>query len=85
MPVGRWTSAPDRPDWKTLGFSCIFLWVLEDNDRTRRFYERFGFLPSEDFLKDRIGGKDVRENRYTLEKAADFHLQTLENVVGYFL
>lgn len=28
---------------KKLGFEDVFLWVLEENIRARRFYERFGF------------------------------------------
>jgi len=49
---------------KKRGYEDIFLWVLEENIRARRFYERFGFLPADDFLCDRIGGKDLREMRY---------------------
>lgn len=47
-----------------LGFQDIFLWVLEENKRAIRFYERFGFLPATDFLEDTIGGKALREVRY---------------------
>jgi len=49
---------------KKRGYEDIFLWVLEENVRARRFYEQFGFLPAGDFLDDCIGGKDLREMRY---------------------
>lgn len=47
-----------------LGFSDIFLWVLEENYRARKFYERAGFVQSDNFLDDNIGGKDLREIQY---------------------
>lgn len=49
---------------KMQGYKNIFLWVLEENIRARHFYERFGFLPTDDFLDDAIGGKELREVRY---------------------
>ena len=48
----------------TLGFKDIFLWVLEDNMRARRFYEKAGFVLSEYFLDDNIHGKALREIQY---------------------
>ncbi|MDE6592878.1 MAG: GNAT family N-acetyltransferase [Oscillospiraceae bacterium] len=53
-----------------MGFDKIFLWVLEENHPARRFYERNGFSPTGDFLDDNIGGKALREMRYT--KTAPF-------------
>lgn len=47
-----------------LGFHDIFLWVLEDNLRARRFYERAGFISTENYLDDTIGGKELREIQY---------------------
>lgn len=47
-----------------LGFYDIFLWVLEDNLRARKFYEEAGFTLSENYLDDNIGGKDLREIQY---------------------
>ena len=49
---------------ENLGFNDIFLWVLEDNLRARRFYEKMGFIPSENYLDDNIGGKELKEVRY---------------------
>lgn len=53
---------------KRLGYQNIFLWVLEDNIRARRFYEKQGFSLTEDFLDDNIGGKKLREVRYVYRK-----------------
>lgn len=49
---------------KNQGYEDIFLWVLEENIRARHFYEIFGFLQTDDFLEDNIGGKPLREIRY---------------------
>ena len=46
------------------GFQEIFLWVLEENNRARHFYERYGFLKAADVIEEKIGGKNVREIRY---------------------
>ena len=47
-----------------MGYASLFLWVLEENQRARRFYERAGFAPSGGYLDDTIGGRDLREVRY---------------------
>ena len=47
-----------------LGHDKILLWVLEDNQRARSFYEKNGFSCSEIYLNDNIGGKDLREVMY---------------------
>ena len=45
------------------GYRCITLWVLQDNARARRFYERAGFAPdSASHVLDDLGG--VIEIRY---------------------
>lgn len=46
------------------GYNEVFLWVLEENSHARRFYEKFGFVKSGEFLNDNIGGKDLREIQY---------------------
>lgn len=47
-----------------LGFDRILLWVLEENIRARKFYEKNGFACSEEYLNDNIGGKELREVMY---------------------
>ena len=51
------------------GYANVFLWVLEENDRARRFYERFGFSPTGDITEIELGGKALREIRYVLNPA----------------
>lgn len=48
-----------------MGFSNIFLWVLEENYNARRFYENFGFILNGTVMYDNIGGKVLRELQYT--------------------
>lgn len=47
-----------------LGYRDIFLWALEENDRARKFYEKEGFLLSNHYLNDNIGGKELRQIQY---------------------
>ncbi|WP_249301507.1 GNAT family N-acetyltransferase [Feifania hominis] len=49
---------------RELGFREVYLWVLEENRRARRFYEAHGFAPSGCTLEDCIGGKPLREVQY---------------------
>lgn len=49
---------------KLLGYHDIFLWVLEENERARKFYERVGFHLSDNYLDDMIGGRALREVQY---------------------
>lgn len=53
---------------KKLGYEDVFLWVLRENNRARRFYERFGFTETEDYLETYIGGKKLQEIRYQYRK-----------------
>lgn len=46
---------------RQMGFRSVFLWVLEENARARRFYEREGFTESGKVLDDEIGGRALRE------------------------
>lgn len=57
------------------GSANVFLWVLEENHRARHFYERFGFLPTSDFLEADIGGKALREVRYIFQPRRKFSLR----------
>ena len=47
-----------------LGYPAVFLWVLEENSRARMFYEKAGFVLSEKYLYNEIGGKNVKEVAY---------------------
>lgn len=49
---------------RELGYKDVFLWVLEENTRARYFYEKFGFIQTENVLDDILGGKKLREIRY---------------------
>lgn len=46
------------------GFERIYLWVLEENARARRFYENNGFQCTSDTTKITLGGKELVEIRY---------------------
>ncbi len=46
------------------GYKDVFLWVLEENMRARKFYEKAGFIKTEKYLDDNIGGKALREIAY---------------------
>lgn len=46
------------------GYRDVFLWVLEENRRTRAFYEKAGFRSGGECRTDVIGGKTVREIAY---------------------
>ncbi|MBR5993388.1 MAG: GNAT family N-acetyltransferase [Lachnospiraceae bacterium] len=54
---------------KEQGYTEVLLWVLEENSRARRFYERFGFTCTEDTMDGVIGGKTLREVRYVYKFA----------------
>ena len=49
---------------ESLGFHVAFLWVLEDNLRARKFYEKMGFISSGNYLDNNIGGKELKEVQY---------------------
>jgi GNAT superfamily N-acetyltransferase len=86
-----WAIYVDPPSWSTgaglallrravehlagAGFAEIRLWVLEQNPRARRFYERYGFVLDGESKLDTIGGDRpdatvVTELRYALNSAA---------------
>lgn len=47
-----------------LGYKNVFLWVLEENTRARRFYEKQNFKLSDKFNYINIGGKNLKEVAY---------------------
>lgn len=48
------------------GVETAHLWVLEENDRARRFYERQGWEVDDVTRADTIGGIEVTERRYSM-------------------
>lgn len=52
---------------KYRGFQYILLWVLEDNHRARKFYEKYGFIFNGEYKNDNIGGKELREVMYVYQ------------------
>ncbi len=51
-----------------LGFQDIFLWVLEENSRARKFYEKCGFTSAGRSMEYEIGGKMLREMQYCYKR-----------------
>jgi RimJ/RimL family protein N-acetyltransferase len=51
---------------QNMGYREIFLWALEENARTRRFYEKAGFVFDGTKKNFTIGNKSLVEVRYTL-------------------
>ena len=49
-----------------MGYSAVYLWVLEKNQRACRFYEACGFQRNGEILDDEIGGKMIREVQYVM-------------------
>jgi ribosomal protein S18 acetylase RimI-like enzyme len=49
---------------RELGYSEVILWVLEDNPRARRFYEREGWALDGSRKDDEFLGVPVTEVRY---------------------
>lgn len=49
---------------RQLGYDHILLWVFEDNHRARRFYEKCGFILSNEKQVNEIGGKELSEVMY---------------------
>lgn len=47
-----------------MGFGQVFLWVLEENQNARHFYEKCGFVQTKRYLSSDIGGKKLREVQY---------------------
>ncbi len=50
----------------SIGYKNIVVWVLTENKRARKAYERVGFQKDKVKLVT-IGGKELRETRYSLE------------------
>jgi L-amino acid N-acyltransferase YncA len=50
---------------KSIGYDEIIVWVLEDNNRARRFYEKYGFT-LDGAKKEMQMGKSLTVVRYTM-------------------
>jgi ribosomal protein S18 acetylase RimI-like enzyme len=62
--VGRELMTAGLDRLRAAGFADVTLWVLDSNDRARRFYERAGFGPDGAEKDDVMAGTAIREVRY---------------------
>ncbi|ATW25086.1 GNAT family N-acetyltransferase [Candidatus Formimonas warabiya] len=51
-------------DLKKSGYQSLYLWVLQDNQRARRFYEKSGWQYNQDEYVFEIMGKKLTDIRY---------------------
>jgi len=65
--VGARLIGAGRTALRGLGHSTAELWVLDSNERARRFYERDGWQLSDGIKLESIGGVDLNEVRYVRE------------------
>lgn len=65
--VGGELLAAGQKRLETFGFNEALLWVLEDNQSARRFYEAKGWELSKRFQILEIGGTPVTEVRYEID------------------
>ena len=49
-------------------YEGVYLWVLRENMRARAFYEKLGFVPTEDACLCDIDGKTLTDIRYVYHK-----------------
>ena len=64
--VGRALLETATGHWRARGSGTLVLWVLEDNDRARRFYEAMGWQPDGGRQVLEIAGAKLYEIRYRL-------------------
>jgi ribosomal protein S18 acetylase RimI-like enzyme len=62
--VGRALMQEGEAELRRLGHSRVVLWVLEDNPRARRFYERAGWSADGKAQKIELFGFEISEVRY---------------------
>lgn len=65
--VGLALMTAARETLRGLGFERVALWVLEDNERARRFYERDGWRLSGQSRVDNMDGVDTRQVEYVCD------------------
>lgn len=61
---GKYLICKAVEELEKMGYKSVILWVLEDNFRAIRFYEKNGFIFSGEYMENIIGGKEVREVMY---------------------
>ncbi|MFE7116320.1 GNAT family N-acetyltransferase [Streptomyces sp. NPDC057654] len=70
--IGRALTAASLAGAAERGFSRLLLWVVRDNARARRFYERAGFAADGGAEAYEVAGVPVPEVRYALEVGRTF-------------
>jgi GNAT superfamily N-acetyltransferase len=65
--VGRALMASTLAQLRAEGFDEAVLWVLEDNPRTRRFYEHAGWRADGGVKEEEWLGSTIREVRYRID------------------
>jgi GNAT superfamily N-acetyltransferase len=65
--VGRALMASTVHHLRAEGFAHAILWVLEDNPRTRRFYEQSGWHADGAVKDEEWLGTTIREVRYRID------------------
>ena len=56
---------------QTKGYEPAYLWVLADNPRARRFYEKHGWSCDDVFTSLEILGETIEEVRYSRSVGAE--------------
>ena len=51
-------------DMREMGFENLYLWVLNENRQAQMFYEKHGFVKTEDQLSFEIAGETKTDARY---------------------
>ena len=64
--VGKAMFAQGVEDLSSMGYARAMLWVLENNERTRRFYEVAGWTPDGAEKTEDWNGYPLREVRYAI-------------------
>lgn len=62
--LGKYLLDKAVEELEKMGYKSIILWVLEENFRARKFYEKNGFIFSGEYMESVIGGKEVQELMY---------------------
>jgi L-amino acid N-acyltransferase YncA len=65
--VGRALTLHALEDFRDRGFTTAIWWVLESNDRTRRFLERGGWRADGARKSEDVRGFELRELRYSID------------------